>query len=200
MAGVADIPDKDVTTETVQAGKRDTAWFPPGVAQLAAFTPTWEGVARCARQTPGSQGACAHALGHTSLPRDEPEAPSHTCSPPISTLLWPSHLHLCCPACVCSPAAPSHPSLSPSPGVSSLPLPPDRSASVCWTGRVQNMNRRGRGITGSRAHPSTQGQGWREPGNPHLRHLPGGPWEGGGASGRFQEQQEMGGPRPIPSC
>lgn len=81
MAGVADIPDKAVTTETVQAGKRDTAAVPPGVAQLAASLPPWEGVARCVRQTPGSRGACAQALGHTSLLRDKPEAPSHTCSP-----------------------------------------------------------------------------------------------------------------------
>lgn len=110
MAGVADIPDKAVTTETVQAGKRDTAVVPLGVAQLAASLPPWEGVARCVQQTPGSRGACAQALGHTSLPRDEPEAPSHTCSPPITPrCFWPSHLHLCCPAGSVLPCSSSRP-------------------------------------------------------------------------------------------
>lgn len=117
MAGVADIPDKDVTTEARQAGKRDTAVVPAcGVAQRAAFTPTLGKSGQVCPQTPGCQGTCAQALGHTSLPRDEPELPL---TPAVPLLTGPHTFTSAVLLAVSSPAAPPHtPSLSPSPAPS----------------------------------------------------------------------------------
>lgn len=57
----------------------------------------------------GSQGACAQALGHTSLSRDKPEAPSHTCSPPVTPRCSGPHTFTSAVLPACPPLQPLPP-------------------------------------------------------------------------------------------
>lgn len=126
VAALAGLLHRAVTAETVPAVWREAA----REAQPGPHTRLgkgWPGVS----STHQGLGTWPWALGHMTLPRDEPDAPSqHLQYPPNSTLLLaltPSPLLSCleCP----SPAASLPPGLSPSSGLGpsprahSLPLP-----------------------------------------------------------------------------
>lgn len=105
MAALAGLLHRAVTAETVLAVWREAA----REAQPGPHTRLgkgWPGVSG----THQGLGTWPWALGHMTLPREEPDAPSHTCNTPlIPRCFWPSHPHLCCPAWNVLPTLPPSP-------------------------------------------------------------------------------------------